>query len=355
MLEFQALVDRIYSSLERKPPNATTLNKIRNVLVDKERSIIPFSFPLGIQFEITSACNLKCRHCYNDSLPGKGLDDMTEEQWLKVAEKVTEKGALAVTISGGEPLLKESLVRKMLAIFEQNPNMNIGIITNGWLVTEDFGSYFSKIKNRKWIQVSIDGAYPEEHDWMRGQEGSWERAVRAAIMLTKAHIPVRIAHTCSRSNYKDLWKMAELAVLIGASAFIYTPILNAGRAYYDKENIILNNDEYQEFKTIAAQLVEKYSSYLKLTEGIPFNEYFSKFAILPAMGSLIRPDGGYKIDCAIPVVFGNVGKESFEDIWLKRACLGWQHPAVIDYIEKVEAGCEESVPYVMDDIQCVGN
>ncbi|HCX98812.1 MAG TPA: hypothetical protein DG754_01615 [Bacteroidales bacterium] len=355
MLEFQTLVDRIYSSLKRSSPNAATLDKIEKALVNKEKSIIPFSFPLGIQFEITSSCNLKCRHCYNDSLPGKGNDDLTEAEWLRTAEKVTEKGALAITISGGEPLLKASLVRKMLAIFEQNPNMNVGIITNGWLVTEDFVDYFREIKNKKWIQVSIDGAYPKDHDWMRGQKGSWERAVRAALMFTKASIPVRIAHTCHRGNFRDLWKMAELAVLLGASGFIYTPILNAGRAYYDKENLILNNEEFQEFEKISEQVEKKYSSYLKLSKGVQFKEYYSKFAILPAMGSLIRPEGNFKIDCSVPVVFGNIGKENFEDIWLQRACLGWQNSAVIDYIEKVEAGCEDSVPYVMDDIQCVDN
>ncbi|SET17084.1 radical SAM protein [Anaerobranca gottschalkii] len=352
MLEFQTLVNKIYSSLNLNALDAATIDKCKKVIVDSKNLLIPFSFPLGVQFEITSKCNLKCRHCYNDSLPGKGNNDLTEAEWLKIAETVSKNGALTVTISGGEPLLKETLVRKMLAIFEHNPNMTVGIITNGWLVTEDFVNFYSKIKNNKWVQVSIDGAYPHEHDWVRNKKGSWERAVRAAELFIQASIPTRIAHTCHRGNYKDLWKMAELSVLLGASSFVYTPILNAGRAYHERENLILTKDELQEYKMISAEIKQKYSDYLKISEGVQFKDYFSRFAILPAMGALIRPEGNLKIDCAIPVVFGNLRQESFENIWLQRASLGWQNPVVIDYIKKVEAGDEYSVPYVMDDIMC---
>ena len=46
-----------------------------------------FLFPTTLQFELTSKCNVYCKHCYNDSGNNQYANDaMTPEKWIEFSK-----------------------------------------------------------------------------------------------------------------------------------------------------------------------------------------------------------------------------------------------------------------------------
>ncbi|MBQ7732855.1 MAG: PqqD family peptide modification chaperone, partial [Synergistaceae bacterium] len=63
-----------------------------------------FSF----QFELTSRCNERCRHCY---LPGtRNFHDLETDLVMSILDQLAEMGTLKVTFSGGECLLHRDFI-----------------------------------------------------------------------------------------------------------------------------------------------------------------------------------------------------------------------------------------------------
>ena len=351
MIEYQQLLDYLHNSFKIEDPPFSPTNPREGFLLDKERRLLTFDQPLGVQLEITSACNLKCLHCYNDSGICADSKDLSDEAWLRVAEELKDMKLLSITISGGEPFLRPNVLKTLIETLTRNERTLIGIITNGWFVNQSFIDFFCSLSNPTWIQVSIDGAYPEEHDWLRGVKGSWKRAVQTAYRLSRAGIPVRIAHTCTKANFRNLEKMMELSVLMGSREFIVGPVLNAGRAFLNGEDLLLDGEDQKEFGEVVEICIHSYSPYIRILQGAKYPDYYRRFVTLPTIAALIRPAGEVKIDCSLPVVFGSVRKRGFSEIWNEAARYGWQNPVVLSYIKKmVDGDLGGQIPYVSDDL-----
>lgn len=89
-------------------------DKIENKLLPKN-----YQYPVGVQFELTYACNQKCIHCYNQSGGKHAEKEMSLDEWKKLAHRVGEMGVFQCIISGGEPtLLKEGLFEILDPVFD---------------------------------------------------------------------------------------------------------------------------------------------------------------------------------------------------------------------------------------------
>ena len=66
-----------------------------------------YSAPTCVNLEITEACNVKCKHCYNpwrDEHAGKFSLDIDKIDFL--IKEFVDNGVFHVILSGGEPLSK---------------------------------------------------------------------------------------------------------------------------------------------------------------------------------------------------------------------------------------------------------
>ena len=198
-----------------------------------------FDMPILLQFELTHKCNVFCKHCYNNSGTHNTYKDaMTPEKWKQFCHYIVEKGGIfECIISGGEPLLLGNDLFDIMDILHEDGTYFL-LITNGFLLTEEKVEKLAKY-HYKWIQVSIDGATAEYHDAFRQKNGSWNRAVNGAFMVSSAGIPLTIAHSVSAQNLNDVDAMCDLAYELGASNIILGEISLSGRTY-DNQNLLLN-------------------------------------------------------------------------------------------------------------------
>ena len=70
----------------------------------------------GLYVELTSQCNLRCLHCYNES--GASTHRIDEKSFRNIIKKIEDPMKVSVTLSGGEPLLHPDLW-KYIEILQQ--------------------------------------------------------------------------------------------------------------------------------------------------------------------------------------------------------------------------------------------
>lgn len=103
----------------------------------------------GFYLEITSKCNLRCLHCYNES--GILKNEISFELFKRLIDEFDEKPD--ITFSGGEPLLHPD-IWKMLEYAQDKINNDSVLITNATLITDEIASSHIKFSG-KWTKTNI--------------------------------------------------------------------------------------------------------------------------------------------------------------------------------------------------------
>lgn len=304
-------------------------DKIENKLLPKN-----YQYPVGVQFELTYACNQKCIHCYNQSGGKHAEKEMSLDEWKKLAHRVGEMGVFQCIISGGEPtLLKEGLF-EILDILDSY-GIEIVLISNGFDLTADYVKRLRKY-TYNWFQISIDGSRPDVHDFIRGTP-SWKNAIKAANYVKQAGIPLVISHAITKTNHEFIDEMVEMAYLIGAKRIITGPFTYAGRAVVNIDEIELSKDEKKSIYEYLHKLRKQYHGRIEVAIAMeePLGLRIKQCDING--GFLIRPNGDVKIDCMAPFIIGNVLEQDIYSIWNDIGRDVWEHRRVLDYIEAIHS------------------
>jgi PqqA peptide cyclase len=305
-----------------------------------EEGLLPEKFhaPLTLQYEITYKCNLRCMMCYNASGAADGRTDMTDEEWMAVADESCRMGVLEAIVSGGEPFLRPDLVFRLLDFFRKNwivPHL----ITNGWFITPEIARRLAEYPFG-FIQVSIDGHTPEIHDRVRQVKGSWDRATRALQYLSSQGLPCRLAHTAVKFNYQHVPEIVDLAIALGARTVIFGKALAQGRGNTNADDVLLGPEEAKAFTEIYRQQRKEKFQYVNVVLGMQTAHQLLESHMSPNAAVVVRPNGEVRIGCLAPFVYGNVREQSLRDIWQAGANQGFRHPEVLKYTKDVLANGE---------------
>ena len=176
--------------------------------------------PFQMHIRVIDRCNLHCKYCFGD-YPVRNLPPPTTDQLLKVMDGLKRLGTLRVTLTGGEPLLRDDIheiVRRARA-----NDIEPSLTTNGALIDR----HPELLKDLAQLTVSVDGGR-EIHDANRG-EGSWEKAIHAVRKGREAGTPVQLLCTVTKlstEGLKDVFEIADrydCAVTFDLVAPLYQP------------------------------------------------------------------------------------------------------------------------------------
>lgn len=195
-------------------------------------------------WECTLRCNFNCVHCGSDCTTQSDVKDMSKEDFLNVLEELrhhVNPNKTMIVITGGEPLVRKDL--EECGYEMQRMGYPWGFVTNGWgLSIERLNSLLDA--GLKSITVSLDGYSEESHDWFRGKQGSWLRAINAIHAITKKTGLVYDIVTCvNKTNIDDLDKMKQLLVSLGVTHWRLFTVFAKGRAK-DNPLLKLSSDEF---------------------------------------------------------------------------------------------------------------
>src|SRR5512138_281709 len=91
-------------------------------------------YPRFCVWELTLACDLRCRHC--GSIAGRArADELTPAEALDVARQLADMKCERLTLSGGEPTMRKDWDR--IAAELTSRGVRVNIITNGWSWTAE--------------------------------------------------------------------------------------------------------------------------------------------------------------------------------------------------------------------------
>ncbi|MEW6669796.1 MAG: radical SAM protein [Thermodesulfobacteriota bacterium] len=175
-------------------------------------------------WETTNRCNLRCKHCL---LPDAGeplAGELTTEEGYRLIDNLAEAGVESLLLSGGEPLARGDILDLVRYAARAIP---VSINTNGYYL-EEYAAGLKEVGLTS-VQVSIDGATAESHDFLRGK-GSYDRALRGLqkcrdVGLDKLFILSVVHHL----NHAELPRLIDWAFDLGVSFFIVNTFVPVGR------------------------------------------------------------------------------------------------------------------------------
>lgn len=231
----------------------------------------------------------------------------------------------SVTISGGEPFLRNDLP-EICKIFEKNNKTESVIIPTNCLLPKRIDNLTERVLKdtnlNVLINLSLDGI-GKKHDLIRGVKGNFKKVLETYSVLKKLqkkYDKLLIGVNTTISNYNE-GDADEIAKFVKKNLKVCNHIFEAIRGYYDTTKV-------------SPPSVEKYSEIIKKILPIPPNNslvhsYYYKIAlktmeekrqVIPCMAGRINP----KIDsygnvylCEILPPIGNLRKVNydFKQIW----------------------------------------
>lgn len=176
----------------------------------------------------TLACNFACSYCFEQSDESQSrkseqnafMPEDVKQDLLSYIEKIVETGKdVFVTWYGGEPLLAKETIfdlsQKMISVTEENNvEYSAGMVTNGYLLSEDPCIVQNLKKNKiKFIHVTLDGPR-EVHDSRRMLKGSngptFDRILEGIKLLKANDIETYIRVNIDRSNIENINRLLDV-------------------------------------------------------------------------------------------------------------------------------------------------
>ena len=87
-------------------------------------------FPLKIEFEITSRCNLKCNHCMIEI--NKKKNELNALEIKKLIDDWHKCGLMELQFTGGEPTIRSDLIE--IIEYSRQKGLKVLLSTNGTLI-----------------------------------------------------------------------------------------------------------------------------------------------------------------------------------------------------------------------------
>lgn len=186
-------------------------------------------FAASVHWSITGKCNLRCRHCYM-SAPQAKYGELTTKQCLKIINQISNANIGRVSLTGGEPLVREDFWQLVDALREKRIVIH-QIFTNGVLLTDEFLEQLKARDIRCGIYLSFDCCGC--HDWLRGVPGAEQAAVEAAKRARRHGFPVSIETALHKGNLNKLMETYELLKSLDISFWKISSTVSVGN--WEKE------------------------------------------------------------------------------------------------------------------------
>ncbi len=155
--------------------------------------------PCTVVIEPTDRCNLNCPGCYAKST--REGTHIPYEQMVRIIDQVVDMGVTLVTISGGEPFMRERADRTLTRLAERFPNRGFLVYTNGTLIDEPTAERLARVGN-VFPAISVEG---DEHqtDARRGS-GIYEQNRQARRHLAEHGVMCGFSATVTSENAEDI-------------------------------------------------------------------------------------------------------------------------------------------------------
>lgn len=268
-----------------------------------------------VQFHITNQCNLCCKHCYEGHSSSRIEWDYDEfvtaidklwscfHKWEVLGE---------ISLIGGEPTMHPRFNDMVRYLHGRGDVHGISILTNGVRISPDFIQVAKE--NDCHIQVSIDGATAEGHDFIRGK-GNYHRTLENSKRMADEGLSLSAHYVLSKYTIPIQEDLFFKLLDNGITQIAFSRLVPFGNA---SKNEMLSSDEMKNVFTWIEQMRQKYEP-----RGLYFGTTRPLWCLVGHEGKCpvahqtitILEDGTILPCRRLPIPLGNIKTDSFYKVW----------------------------------------
>ncbi|HOZ47302.1 MAG TPA: radical SAM protein [Candidatus Hydrogenedentes bacterium] len=241
------------TAVRRMAPVLVSLSRIARIWVNRQLGRRPKHLPV-LLMAVTHRCNLRCAMCgvWNDPRIKSADPELTRDEWYAVVNSAKRLGVFLISITGGEPLLRDDVYD--IIRYGRDRGIGVHICTNGALLTDErVERLVSSGVNT--VSISVESPEPSLHDALRG-EGSFDQTV-AGIRRLRERAPelnIGINYVITARNFRNMLDMIPFAEGLGVNQLKFAPIhtnlqhrekvFNPGDGLLFSEDLLPELDQY---------------------------------------------------------------------------------------------------------------
>ncbi len=198
------------------------------------RSIFKHDINKSFVVNLTNRCNIKCKHCFQDSAPSLNNDKLKYNDILRVVNHFNKKSnSLEDTmkwmqLTGGEVTLHDDFFDILELGLRSGYHMRVQ--TNGITIPAMSEDELKILGNPKvFTKISLDGWDEKTHGYLRPPK-SFSLVISGINRLLEYNKNVGIKTVIHEKNHKDISKMITLCEELGVASFTYNFLRKEGRA-----------------------------------------------------------------------------------------------------------------------------
>ncbi len=303
--------------------------------------------PWVLGWELTLACNLRCRHCGSAAgLPRR--EELSLAEALAVCDQLPALLVQEVHFTGGEPLMRSDWPQIAARL------MKLGIrtqfITNALALTPEVVAQASEV-GVACVGFSLDGL-EETHDYIRGFSGLFRRVLTGIEQVQEAGLRAAVLTTVNGRNVDELPAMLTLLRSAGVNHWQVQPIFPLGRARACAE-LKLSPEQYMQLGYIlhtcvplAAQDGFRIDPADSLGYGTELDTRESPWLGCPAglVSCGLTSDGKIKGCLSMPDGFveGDLRQNDLWDIWFHPEAFAYNRRFSLENLGPACCGCDRA-------------
>ena len=221
-----------------------------------------------VSWNLTSACNLRCLHCYIRA-GARGGEELDREEAREGLRQMSDLGVPLILFSGGEPLMRPDALELMEEAAGRG--IRIALSTNGTLITEEVARRLSRI-GVSYVGISLDSPRPEWHDSFRGVQGAFNATMKGIRNSVREGLDVGLRLTVTSRNVDDVPALLGLAEDVGAKRVTFYHLSAAGRALELDRSWYMDGGQYSRFIDTLIENSRRYEGEIEIeTTMAPFD------------------------------------------------------------------------------------
>jgi radical SAM protein with 4Fe4S-binding SPASM domain len=176
--------------------------------------------PLHGQFELTFRCNLNCLHCYIAEDAEKR--ELSYSEIVRILDEIQEAGCLWLTVTGGEPLLRDDFLD--IYAYIKKKGFLVNIFTNGALITPEIADYLEEYAPHM-IEVTLHGITEEVYEGITRVKGSFRKCMEGIQIVLKRNLPLTLKTVGMTLNRNQISKIKEYVEGLGKVEYRFDSII----------------------------------------------------------------------------------------------------------------------------------
>jgi radical SAM protein with 4Fe4S-binding SPASM domain len=302
-------------------------------------------FPCVVGWELTLACNLRCRHCASAAgLPRP--NELTLEEALAICDQLPALAVQEVDFTGGEALLRPDWWRIAARVAELG--ITTRLVTNGLPLTPGVVARIREVGIAT-LGISVDGL-EATHDDIRGRPGLWRRVLAGIERAVEGGVKVGVITAVNARNLPELPALLCLLQEMGVRNWQLQPNLPQGRSG-EAPDLQLSAADYLSLGAFFRE--QRPQAKAKGLTMVPADSlgYFTDLDIVepPWRGCHaglftvgITSDGKVKGCLTMPdeMIEGDLREEDLWEIWFRDGAFAYTRQFSVDKMGPYCQGCE---------------